>query len=212
MEGTEYYLIVYGFDDTGTKVGSSIPLHASTIRTPLFALKSAETVDDQNIALTFSQPIDIKNTEIEIVNTETKKARSIKKITVSEDDLRVVQVLLEGKMAPNVSHDIVLKKVTNTTGITMSPEARKTMTVTYESVSPASSAQTVQDTPVVGEKQDTEIQKDPETSAIKPDVALESLQKESEELGIEKADPVVLPIESEVIEKKPVEIDSLPKT
>lgn len=114
MVGTEYYLIVQGFDDKGTKIGTTLPLHASTLRTPIFSLKNAEVIDDQNISLTFSQPINLKNTQIEIANTETKKSRAITDIILSKDDLRIVQIHLEGKMAPNVSHDIVLKKVTNT--------------------------------------------------------------------------------------------------
>jgi methionine-rich copper-binding protein CopC len=73
-----------------------------------------KAIDDQNISLTFSHPIDLKKTEIEFVNTETKKPRATKNIIVSKDDLRIVEIHLEGKLAADVSHDVVLKKITNT--------------------------------------------------------------------------------------------------
>lgn len=88
-------------------------------------------VDDQNISLTFSHAIDLKKTQIEIVNTETKKSRTIKEITLSPEDLRIVQIRLEGKMAPDMSHDIVLKKVTDISGMDMPPESRKTSTIIF---------------------------------------------------------------------------------
>jgi hypothetical protein len=134
MDGTEYYFIVHAFDDKGTKVGVSLPLHASTLRMPIFSLKESKVVDDQHISLIFSHPIDLKKTQIEIVNTETKKPRTLKEITQSEDDLRIVQIQLEGKLAPDMSHDIVLKKVTNTSGLEMLPESKKTSTIIYSTL------------------------------------------------------------------------------
>lgn len=118
MEGTAYYIIVQGLDDKGVSVGKTLPLHASTLRTPLFALRESQVISDQEVVLTFSRPIDISKTQIEIANTETKKTRNIQ-LSLAEDDLRIVHIRLDGKMAPDVSHDLVLKKVTDTSGVEM---------------------------------------------------------------------------------------------
>lgn len=116
-------------------MGATIPLHASTLRSPIFSLKESKIIDDQNISLIFSRPIDLKNTQIEIVNTETKKPRATKAIISSTEDLRIVQIQLEGKLAPNMSHDIVLKKVTDLSGLEMSAESKKTATIIFSPVS-----------------------------------------------------------------------------
>ncbi len=216
MEWTQYYLIVHWFDDTGAKIGETLPLHASTFRAPLFVLKDSEVVDDQNISLTFSHAIDLKKTQIEIVNTETKKSRTIKEITLSPEDLRIVQIRLEGKMAPDMSHDIVLKKVTDISGMDMPPESRKTSTIIFvtEPVLVPEKTQfveTKQDPLLPDTWDDMEAKNTVASPAIQPDEALDGLQKKTEELGIERVD-VSIPLESEDPEKTPVEIDQLPQT
>lgn len=198
-----------GFDHKGIKVGETLPLHASTLRAPVFALKNSLVVDDQNVSLTFSYPIDLKKTQIEIVNTETKKPRTIKKITVSKDDLRIIEIQLEGKLAPDMSHDIVLKKVTNTSGTEMLPESRKTSTIVYSTL-PPETTQSTQDTQtsMVPETTVDEVKIDATTQ---PDVALDSLQKKTEELGIVRTESST-PLELEEPQKTPVVIDRLPQT
>lgn len=198
-------------DDKGAKVGETLPLHASTLRNPVFALKASHTTDDQNIVLTFSYPIDLKNTQIEIMNTETKKPRTIKEIKLSETDLRVVHMQLEGKLAPNMSHDIVFKKVTNTSGTEMLPESRKTITIMFspmiDTTQVPETSEKIVNAPELKETV-------PETSSVAdsaPDIALDTLQKKTEELGIDKVEASV-PLESDKDDKTPVEIDRLPQT
>ncbi len=211
MDGTPYYLVVQWLDDKGAKVGETLPLHASTLRNPVFALKASHTTDDQNIVLTFSYPIDLKNTQIEIMNTETKKPRTIKEIKLSETDLRVVHMQLEGKLAPNMSHDIVFKKVTNTSGTEMLPESRKTITIMFspmiDTTQVPETSEKIVNAPELKETV-------PETSSVAdsaPDIALDTLQKKTEELGIDKVEASV-PLESDKDDKTPVEIDRLPQT
>jgi hypothetical protein len=46
-----------------------------------------------------------------------------------------VEIQLEGKLAPNMSHDIVLKKVTDTLGVEMPPEAKKNASIVFTPLS-----------------------------------------------------------------------------
>jgi hypothetical protein len=231
MEGTAYYIVVHGFDDTGKKVGQTIPLHASTLRSPIFNLQESIIVDDQNISLIFSRPIDLKNTQIEIVNSETKKPRATKAIISSLDDLRIVQIQLEGKMAPDMSHDIVLKKVTDISGLELSPEAKKTATIVFSSPDkpaqiPAVVVENVvlpvvktETPPVLKEEKKVETAVITETpikynltqESVQPDAALDLLKQKADELGIERVE-ASLPIDSLDNEKTLVAIDQLPKT
>jgi len=192
-------------------VGQTIPLHASTLRNPLFVLKESLAVDDHNISLTFSHPIDLKNTQIEILNTETKKPRIFKEIKVSSDDLRIVQILLEGKLAAGISHDIVLKKVTNTSGVEMPPESKKSSTIMYsilgESVVPVEPLEKV-DTLVAVEMAKDKVIIPIDTS---PDTVLDVLQKKTEDLGIDPIQASVS-LEDDEQDKTPVVIDQLPQT
>lgn len=165
----------------------------------------------------FSHPIDIKNTQIEILNTETKKPRSIQEIKLAEDDIRIVYISLEGKIAPNSSHDIVLKKVTNTSGVEMLPEARKTKTFTYapESAESIEKPQNKESSIEAIAPKEEENKLDPvkkEEVAIDPDTSLDVLQEKAESLGIEQTEALI-PLEpAEVSEKVPVSIDQLPQT
>jgi len=239
MEWTEYYLVVRGFDDAGTRVGDTIPLHASTLRSPFFTLKESKTLDDQTISLIFSRPIDIKNTQIEIVNTETKKPRATKEIILSSEDLRIIEIRLEGKMAPDMSHDIVLKKVVDISGMEMSPESKKTTAIIFSLgnkqaepmqevvkeatpvVIPAPTPEVTIPVPVPPVMETKmEIPKDiakavevmkPVEVVPPPDAALDDLQKKTSELGIERVEASI-PLESSEPENTPVAIDKLPQT
>lgn len=229
VEGVEYYLIVQWLDANGVKVGETLPLHASTLLIPIFTLKEARTIDDQNLKLSFSQPIDVKNTQIEIMNSQTKKPRTIKNMTLSSEDLRIVNIVLEGKLEPNVSHDVVLKKVTNTTGTEMAPELKKTSTITFtvsekESLPPENTI--VADT-IIPEKSLPEediLSEDLPASALPAQPEVEDIQKEA----IQSDEPIIEPqdkvneidttlesptiIEPEIVKKTPVSIDRLPQT
>lgn len=232
-------MVVRGFDDAGSRVGDTLPLHASTLHSPLFTLKQSKTLDDQILSLTFSRPIDLKNTQIEIVNTETKKPRATKEIILSPEDLRIIEIRLEGKMAPDMSHDIVLKKVVDISGMEMSPESKKTTTIVFSLGNTATEA--VQEvaketppavtpalppeatipapvTPVMEIKMETpkdtpkavEVTK-PVEVVSPPDAALDALQQKTSELGIERVEASI-PLESSEPEKTPVIIDKLPQT
>ncbi len=213
MEWTEYYFVVQWLDEKGTQVGKTLPLHASTLRTPIFTLKESRVIDDQNITLTFSRPIDLTKTHIEIANTETKKVRNIQ-TSLTEDDLRVVKIHLEGKLAPAVWHDLVLKKVTDTDGSEMLPESRKTSSIifsplpetTQESEETEVSTTTVWETTQVNTSTWSEGTKE-------PDVALDTLQQKTAELGIERSE-ASFPLEAttDELDKTPVSIDKLPQT
>jgi len=227
-EGVEYYLIVQWFDAKGVKVGETLPLHASTFLVPIFALKESKVIDDQNLTLSFSQPIDIKKTQIEIMNSETKKARTIKSMTSSSEDLRIVNIILEGKLEPNISHDVVLKKVTNTTGVEMSPELKKTSTITFieKATSPVEDdmmADTIApekstpDTdapsadlwipPVPTQPVVVETQKDPT-----PDSSQSILEPQKIVEALEPTPAPIITKDPEEVQKKPVSIDKLPQT
>lgn len=93
-------------------MGQTLPLHATTLQSVQFTLESALALDDQTISVRFSRPIDVGNTQIDVVNTETQKNRTIDLIETSSDDLRVVLIHLKGKMADDVIHDVIPIKVT----------------------------------------------------------------------------------------------------
>lgn len=134
LEGAEYYFVVRGYDAKDTEVGETLPLHASTLNIPVFGLKETKVIDDQHIELSFSQPVDITKTQIDIMNTETKNIRGLVSTTSSEQDLRIINIVLKGKLEPGVSHDLVLKKVTNTSGATLPLESSKKTTITFSPV------------------------------------------------------------------------------
>lgn len=216
-EGTAYYIIVQGLDEKGVPVGKTLPLHASTLRTPPFTLREFQVINDQEIVLTFSRPIDLTKTQIEIANTETKKIRNLQ-TSLSENDLRIVQLHLEGKMAPDISHDLVLKKVTDTAGIEMPPEARKTSVVMFSPVpatTESAATEVIQETIV--DKTEQNVPVVPETTELRidtpkePDAALDALEQRIDELGIEREN-VSIPLEIDEPEKTPVSIDKLPQT
>jgi len=209
MDGTEYYFVVQWFDAKGVKVGQTLPLHAKTLRVPLFVLKDSKTLDDQNISLTFSHPIDIKKTIIEIVNSETQKPRTIKEMTLSQDDLRVVNIRLEGKMAANVSHDILLKKVTNTSWTEMMPESRKTSKIMY-SLEPAITDISLESS---GPSDIVETKKETVEIPVQPDMLPEKPLQDEKIPDGENIDVVAWAVhESEEPQKTPVVIDTLPQT
>lgn len=111
-------------------------------------------VDDHTISVTFTRPIDITKTEIKILNAQTKKERTLDKIEVAKDDLRVVHIFLKGKMEPGVLHDIVIKKAFAQGGIELPAENKLPFTVAYNSAttplvpieSPDSPVAPIQDT------------------------------------------------------------------
>lgn len=230
LEGAEYYFIVRWYDDQDVEMGETLPLHASTLNLPIFALHEAKVIDDQHVELSFSRPVDITKTQIEIMNTATKNVRGLESITVSDQDLRIVNIVLKGKLEPWVSHDVVLKKVTNTSGETLPLESSKKTTLTFslpetpqeDPVAPAEDGvmPVTEESPAVVESTPAEpavvVPEDvsEEDVAVTPDVALADLKKEAEAIAAPVSDTstediALLPLEDT---KEPVPIDKLPQT
>lgn len=142
-------------------------------------------------------------------------------------------------MAPDMSHDIVLKKVTDISGIEMIPESKKTTTIIFSlgetevepvqdvaketppAVAPPAvvpEATVPAPVPVMETKIETpkdipkavEVTK-PVEVVSPPDAALDALQQKTSELGIERIEASV-PLESSESENTPVTIDKLPQT
>lgn len=209
------------------KIGETLPLHASTLNIPIFALKEAKVIDDQHVELFFSRPVDIAKTQIEIMNSETKNVRGLVSTTTSDQDLRVVNIVLKGKLEPGVSHDVVLKKVTNTAGQTLPLESSKKTTITFVGggndpvvpVSPSVETTVVAPVTVTVPPVSKVLEEAPavDTSAedvSTPDVTLADLKKDVEAIAAPVPDTTtedisLLPLEDT---KEPVLIDKLPQT
>jgi hypothetical protein len=133
--GTPYYLVIKGYDKSGKDLNTdSIPLHVSTFKTITMNISGDPfAIDDHTLSISFTRPIDITKTEIKILNSQTKKERTIDKIEVAKDDLRIVHIFLKGKMDPGVLHDIVIKKAFAQGGIELSAENKLPFTVAYNS-------------------------------------------------------------------------------
>ncbi|MFA6079964.1 MAG: hypothetical protein WC753_00585 [Candidatus Gracilibacteria bacterium] len=230
LEGAEYYFIVRGYDAQDVEVGKTIPLHASTLNIPVFGLKEAKVIDDQHIQLSFSRPVDIAQTQIEIMNTETKNVREQADMQSSVQDLRIIDITLRGKLELGVSHDVVLKKVTNTAGETLPLDASKKTTITFAAaeqapvspvVAPVIEAPTVTTVAVAPPVTETlEEAQTVDTSAAETsasDVALADLKKDVAVIAPTAPETssdniALLPLEIEEDIKTPVPIDKLPQT
>lgn len=209
--GTAYYVVVKGYDKNGKDLNkNSLPLHVSTFKPVLMAVSGDPfAVDDHTISIAFTRPIDVAKTEIKVLNTQTKKERTLDKIEVAKDDLRVIHILLKGKMEPGVLHDIVIKKAFAQGGIELPAENKLPFTVAY------SSATTPPVTPKNPEEPSVppeDIEKLPQDAIITPvDDTKEVLTDDSKD----KLDLPVLPPITDKSEKtfdKPVQIDRLPQT
>jgi hypothetical protein len=212
------------------EVGKTIPLHASTLNIPVFGLKEAKVIDDQHIQLSFSRPVDIAQTQIEIMNTETKNVREQADMQSSVQDLRIIDITLRGKLELGVSHDVVLKKVTNTAGETLPLDASKKTTITFAAaeqapvspvVAPVIEAPTVTTVAVAPPVTETlEEAQTVDTSAAETsasDVALADLKKDVAVIAPTAPETssdniALLPLEIEEDIKTPVPIDKLPQT
>ncbi len=200
LEGADYYFIVRWYDDKNVEVGETIPLHASTLNIPVFALKDVTVVDDQHISLSFSRPVDVTKTEIEVMNTETKNVRALVSTQSSDQDLRVITLTLKGKLEPGVSHDVVLKKVTNTAGETLPLESLKKTTIVFSSLEKPKEDTVAPTTEV------KPVSVSPDTVVDTPAPVVASGEAKSENLAL-------LPLESEGdTAKDPVSINKLPQT
>lgn len=207
--GTAYYLVVKGYDKNGKDLNNdSLPLHASTFKSiPMAISGDPVALDDHTISIIFTRPVDIAKTEIKILNTQTKKERTLDKIQWAQDDLRVVHVLLKGKMEPGVLHDIVIKKAFAQGGIELSAENKLPFTVAYN---PATTALNPEKSPTLPSKEDVKLSQD--VWVVPP---VDAKEPQAEDNTKEALDLPVLPPVPDKTEKtfdKPVEIDRLPQT
>lgn len=225
LEWTEYYLVVQWLDEKGENIWKTLPLHARTLRNPVFILKDAKVVDDQHLELQFTHSVNLEKTQLEIVNTENKKPRGIKEITLSDDDLRVVHITLEGKMAPDSPHDIVLKKVTDVSGKEMAPESRKNTTILFASLDPITVPDdlteaeetimlpwlTKNSVDLIPDNIPTTLPEIQEEPLLQPEESLDDLKQKADDLDIESGE-LSPSIEDNEEKKTPVIIDTLPNT
>lgn len=208
---TAYYVVVKGYDKNGKDLNkNSLPLHVSTFKPVLMAVSwDPFAVDDHTISIAFTRPIDVAKTEIKILNTQTKKERTLDKLEVAKDDLRVLHILLKGKMEPGVLHDIVIKKAFAQGGIELPAENKLPFTVAYSSATTPVTPKNPEE-PSVSAPED--IEKLPQDAIITSvDYTKEVLTDDSKE----KLDlPVLTPItdKTEKTFNKPVQIDRLPQT
>lgn len=209
--GIDYYVVVKGYDKNGKDLNkTSLPLHVTTYKPLLMAVSGDPfALDDHTISIAFTRPIDLTKTEIKILNTQTKKERTLDKLEISKDDLRVVHILLKGKMEPGVLHDIVIKKAFAQGGIELPAENKLPFTVAYSTATTPLTPKQPEEPVVTVSKNEEEPPQDttPILTDDKQDVSVNESQ--------DKLDLPVLPPVVDKTEKtfdKPVQIDRLPQT
>lgn len=110
---TEYTIIVRGYNAASQEIGATLPLHVKTYsRAPDMNLARDPLVSsDTTVELWFSRPIDATKTQIQLVDTTTKKPLPVESIKNSPNDLRIVLVTLKTKMELDGQYELTLQKV-----------------------------------------------------------------------------------------------------
>lgn len=130
---TEYTIIVRGYNAESQEIGATLPLHVKTYsRAPDMNLVRDPLVSsDTTVELWFSRPIDTTKTQIQLVDTATKKPLPVETINNSPNDLRIVLVTLKTKMELDGQYELTLQKVTALDGAELPAENRIPLKVVY---------------------------------------------------------------------------------
>ncbi|MBP7806301.1 hypothetical protein KA057_01325 [Candidatus Gracilibacteria bacterium] len=130
---TEYTIVVHGYTADGNDIGKTIPLHAKTSSAipQMNISRDPVAINDTTLEFAFSRPIDVKNAQITLKNTKNKKVMVVQEIKSSEEDLRIVLVVLKNKMELSVPYELTLKKIVSLDGTELPPENRVPLKVVY---------------------------------------------------------------------------------
>lgn len=133
LPSTEYTLIVHGYTEDGQDVGKGIPLHAKTsnILPQMNISRDPIAINEKTIEIAFSRPVDVEKAKILLKNAGNNKNIVVQDIQASQEDLRIVSIILQNSLEITVPYELTLKTIIALDGVELPPENRVPLKVIY---------------------------------------------------------------------------------